>query len=221
VNVTRRRLVIPIVLLAAFLSLAPAGLALPRAVIGNLFGQHMIRAEVLDLGPDGSVQDLRVDRGVILTLSPASLTISELDGTSVSIDLSPSTSVTGRIFALRQLRRGMRVTVIRPANGPASIVEVGAAGSSVFGQRTIRAEVLGLAADGSVQDVRIDRGTTRAVTPTSLTISELDGTSVTVDLSASTSVTGRIFSTAQLRRGMRVTVVRPANGAASIVQVGF
>jgi hypothetical protein len=221
VNVTRCRPVIPIVLLVGFLSLAPAGLALPRAVIGNLFGQRMIRAEVLDLAPDGSVQDLRVDRGIILTFSPASLTISELDGTSVSIDLSPSTSVTGRIFALRQLRRGMRVTVIRPANGPASIVEVGAAISSVFGQRTIRAEVLGLAADGSVQDVRIDRGTARAVTPTSLTISELDGTSVTIDLSASTSVAGRIFSMAQLRRGMRVTVVRPANGPASIVQVGF
>ena len=219
-NVTRRRLVIPLVLLVAFLSLATAGLALPRAVIGNLFGQRMIRAEVLDLAPDGSVQDLRVDRGVILTLSPASLTISELDGTSVSVDLSPSTSVTGRIFALRQLRRGMRVTVIRPANGPASFVEVGAS-ASVFGPRTIRAEVLGLAADGSVQDVRIDRGTVRALTATSLTISEFDGTSVTVDLSSSTSVTGRIFSTAQLRRGMRVTVVRPANGAASIVQVGF
>jgi hypothetical protein len=221
VNVTRRRLVIPIVLLVAFFSLAATGFALPRAVIGNLFGQRMIRAEVLDLAPDGSVQDLRVDRGVIVTFSPASLTISELDGTSVAIDLSPSTSVTGRIFALRQLRRGMRVTVIRPANGPASVVDVGAAVSNVFGQRTIRAEVLGLAADGSVQDVRIDRGTIRAVTPASLTISELDGTSVTLDLSASTSVTGRVFSTAQLRRGMRVTVVRPANGAASIVQVGF
>jgi hypothetical protein len=127
-TMTRRRLMlltVTLVMVNSFFWLAQGGFALPRAIIANLFGPRMIRAEVLDLAPDGSVQDVRVDRGLIRAVTAGGITISELDGTLVSIPLSSSTSVSGRVFSTNQLRRGMRVTVVRPANGPATEVQVG------------------------------------------------------------------------------------------------
>ena len=125
---TRRRfmlLVIVIVAVNSFFWLAQGVFALPGVLIADLFGPRMIRAEVLDLAPDGSVQDRRVDRGLVSAVTPDALQLFELDGTTVSIPLSPSTIVTGRVFGANRLRRGMRVLVIRPANGPATQIQVG------------------------------------------------------------------------------------------------
>jgi len=127
-TMTRRRfmfLAVTLVMVNSFFWLAQGGFALPRAIFANLFGRNMIRAEVLELAPDGSVQDLRVDRGIIRIVTPGGIMVAELDGTTVSIPLSSSTSVSGRVFSTSQLRRGMRVTVVRPANGPATEVQVG------------------------------------------------------------------------------------------------
>ena len=125
-TMTRRRrfmlLAVALVALNSFFWIAQGGFALPKAVIASIFGPRMIRAEVAELAPDGSVQDLFVDRGIIRAVTPNAIMITELDGTSVTIQTSPSTAVSGRSGVLR---RGMRVTVLRPANGAATQIQVG------------------------------------------------------------------------------------------------
>jgi len=125
----RRRfmfLAIALVALNSFFWMAQGGFALPRAVINQLFGSQMIRAEVLVQTPTGA-QDYRVDRGVIKTLAPGSMTIREKNGDMVPIQISSTASVTGpggRILSISILRRGMRVMVVAPANAPAESIQV-------------------------------------------------------------------------------------------------
>jgi hypothetical protein len=94
---------------------------------------------------------------------------------------------------------------------------------SLFGARLVRADVITMDA-GKAMDTRIDRGVVTAVTTTtapSVTLRERDGTSWTIPVS--TTVTVRLGSQlgtlAQLRRGMRVMVSRPATGSADTIQV--
>lgn len=119
-------------LLAAFLValnvclwLVPQGLALQRAIVNQLFGPKMIRAEVVVRTPTGP-QDYRLDRGVISTVSATSLVLAEQDGTTQTIALDPATKVTGprRFSTVSALRHGLRVLVTRQANGAASRIEV-------------------------------------------------------------------------------------------------
>jgi hypothetical protein len=125
----RRRfmfLAIALVALNSFFWMAQGGFALPRAIINQLFGPQMIRAEVLVQTPTGAV-DYRVDRGVIRTIAPGSIIIREKNGDMVTIQLSSTASVTGaggRTFSTALLRRGMRVIAIAPANAPAESIQV-------------------------------------------------------------------------------------------------
>jgi hypothetical protein len=106
--------------------LAPQGLAVRQAIVNQLFGPRMIRAEVVVGGAGGAPVDYRVDRGVITSVTPTTLTLREQDGTTASVALATGTQVTGRlrIASVAQLRRNLRVLVIREANGAAELVQV-------------------------------------------------------------------------------------------------
>lgn len=121
-TMTRRRfmlLTVTLVAVNAFFWLASGGLALPRAIINQFFGNRMVRAEVL-VQNGGTVQDWRIDRGVITAVNGSTITLREGDGTSVDVDVSP----TARIQGARQLRKRFRVVVYHQANVPAEIVQV-------------------------------------------------------------------------------------------------
>ncbi|HZT54269.1 MAG TPA: hypothetical protein VE995_07790 [Gaiellaceae bacterium] len=125
---SRRFLLLAGVLVALnlVLWLAPQGLALRRSIIQQLFGPKLVRAEVLLR--DGS--DWRIDRGVIVSVSPSQLTVREADGRVQPISLAASTRIVGfgRVFSPSALGRGWRVLVTWPANGPAELVQVEARG---------------------------------------------------------------------------------------------
>jgi hypothetical protein len=126
-NVKRRKfmlLAVALVALNTFFWLAQGGFALSQALINDLFGPRLIRAEVLVQTPTGTA-DYRIDRGVIMATSPGSITLRELNGEQVTIEVASNASVQGgRIFSVSQLRKRMRVTVVRDANGPVSQIQV-------------------------------------------------------------------------------------------------
>jgi hypothetical protein len=114
-----------LVALNTFFWLAQGSFALPRALIDRFFGSRLIRAEVIVAGPR-VVNDFRIDRGVIVSIAPGSITIRERDGTVVTIAVAPSTRVLPglRFTDVSQLRPPMRVLVVRKANGAATQIEV-------------------------------------------------------------------------------------------------
>ncbi|MGH2972058.1 MAG: hypothetical protein ACRDLE_08040, partial [Gaiellaceae bacterium] len=99
---------------------------------------------------------------------------------------------------------------------------------SLFGSRLVRADVITMDA-GKATDTRIDRGVVTAVVttttpPPSVTLRERDGTSWTIPVSTTVTVRlgTQLGTLAQLHRGMRVMVSRPATGSAETIQVeGF
>jgi len=76
-----------------------------------------------------------------------------------------------------------------------------------------------LAADGSTQDYRIDRGTVVALTPALITLHEANGDVVPIQLAAGAQLQGRLANLLRLRRSVGVSVLRLANAAAGVVQV--
>lgn len=119
-------LAVALVALNLVLWLAPQGLALRDALVNELFGPRMIRAEVVVRGPAGAPLDYRVDRGVITSVTPTAMVLREEDGTTTPVTLSAATRVTGRlrIVSIGQLRRNLRVLVFRQANGSAELIQV-------------------------------------------------------------------------------------------------
>jgi len=230
-DMTRRRFTAlggAIAAATACLALAGSASALPGAVINQLFSARMIRAEVLVLAPDGSTQDYRIDRGTVTALTSAQITLREANGDVVPIQLATGVQVqgAGRLGLLARLRRNQRVTVYRLANAPANLVEVeGRAAvaqtllTQLSGGGMVRAEVLVLAADGSTQDYRIDRGTVVALTPALITLHEANGDVVPIQLAAGAQLQGRLANLLRLRRSVGVSVLRLANAAAGVVQV--
>jgi hypothetical protein len=127
-TVTRRRflyLVTALVAVNSFFWLAQSGFALPKAVIAQLFGGNMIRAEVVVAATIGT-QDWRIDRGVITAISGTDVTLRERDSTVVSLQLDPNARIQGppRVSTVAQLRRRMRVVLYRQADQPVSLVQV-------------------------------------------------------------------------------------------------
>jgi hypothetical protein len=124
----RRFIVLAVVLVALNASfwLAQGGFALPQSLIQDLFGSRMVRAEVVWIAPDGTTRDTRLDRGRIRSVTSDSITLRELDGSVDAIPLAPNVTVLvgAQAGSLGDLRRGLRVVVTRPANGPADTVRV-------------------------------------------------------------------------------------------------
>ena len=133
VRVPRRRfLVLAAVLVAlnAFFWLTQVGFALPQAVIDRFFGPRLIRAEVIVRAGPGVVNDFRIDRGVITAATPGSIVLRERDGTFVTIEVAGNARVVGSasITGVSQLRRSLRVLVVRKANSPAHLIQVESGG---------------------------------------------------------------------------------------------
>jgi hypothetical protein len=127
-TMNRRRfmlLALALVAVNSFFWLAQGGFALPGAIINQFFGNRMVRAEVLVQAAGGSIQDWRIDRGVITAVSGTSITLKEKDGTSVTIPVDPNARIQGSKFtSLLQLKRRLRVVVYHQANLPAETVQV-------------------------------------------------------------------------------------------------
>jgi hypothetical protein len=123
---TRRFVLLAGVLVTLNLALwfAAPGLALRRAIVNELFGPRMVRAQVhLKNG-----QDWNLDRGVITQVSSTQLTLREFDGRIQPIPLADTTVViraaTGRRLPLSFLAKRWRVVVTWPAVGPAQEIDV-------------------------------------------------------------------------------------------------
>ena len=124
---SRRFVLLASILVALNLALwlATPGLALRRAIITQLFGPNMVRAQVHE--KDGS--DWNLDRGVITQVSSTQVTLREYDTKIVRIPLADTTTVirvaTGRHLPLSALARRWHVLVtwLSP-NGPAESVDV-------------------------------------------------------------------------------------------------
>jgi hypothetical protein len=121
---SRRFVLLVSVLVALNVALwfAAPGLAIRRALINQLFGPNMVRAEVIKK----SGADWRLDRGVITQVSGTQLTLKEADGRVQPIPLSSTTKVIhqGRHLPLSVLAPRWRVLVTWPANGAATSVDV-------------------------------------------------------------------------------------------------
>jgi len=119
-------LAVGLVALNVFFWLAPAGLAVREALINQLFGPRLIRAEVVVRGTGNTTQDYLIDRGVTTVVGPDSLVLREQDGKLQTIGLAATTQVTGpaRFASVALLRKNLRLLVFREGNGPASLIQV-------------------------------------------------------------------------------------------------
>ena len=123
-----------VLLAAVFLTLnlvlwfAAPGFALRRAVIQQLFGPKLVRAQVVERTAVGGSAFWNIDRGVITSANGSQLTLREADTRVLTIPVSSSTKVirtiTGRRLPLSVLAPGWRVLVTWPAGGPAASVDV-------------------------------------------------------------------------------------------------
>jgi hypothetical protein len=121
---TRRFILLATILVTLNLTLwfAAPGLALRKAIVTQLFGPKLVRAQVhLKSGSDWNL-----DRGVITQVSSTQLTLREFDGRIQPIPLAPATKVFrfGRRLPLSVLGKRWRVLVTWPAIGPALWVDV-------------------------------------------------------------------------------------------------
>jgi len=128
VGVSRRRFAFLATLLVAvnvFFWVAQSGFALPGSgILQTLLGGRLIRADIIWQSGAG-VEETRIDRGVITSVTPEQLVLRERDGTLQTIPLATTVAVQGlRTGNVNQLRRGMRVIVSRPATAAATTVEI-------------------------------------------------------------------------------------------------
>jgi hypothetical protein len=101
---------------------AAPGLALRRALVLQLFGPKMVRAQV----HERSGQDWNLDRGVITQVSSTQLILREFDGRIQAVPLAGTTRVIrlGHRIPLSVLAPRWRVLVTWPPIGPAQSVDV-------------------------------------------------------------------------------------------------
>jgi hypothetical protein len=216
-----RRLVLLAGVLVALnfaLVFAPPGLAIRRAIVQQLFGPKLIRADVIT-----KVGEWRLDRGIITQVSSTQLTLREADTHLQVIPLSAGTRVIyfGRSLPVSSLARRWRVVVTWPANGAAQSVDVThalrrAIIQQLFGPKLIRADVI-----AKTGDWRLDRGVITQVSGSQLTLREADTHLQVIPLSTGTRLFyfGRSLPLSSLARHWRVLVLWPANGAAQSVDV--
>jgi hypothetical protein len=122
------------------------------------------------------------------------------------------------------MKRSLAIAAAAATITAFGLVQSGAAGLAslgnfFFGPKLVRAEVI-TNEGGVIHDYRADRGKIRAVTATSLTLFERDGTFVTVPVASTANITlgGISVPLTRLRRGFTAVTVRDGTDAASIVQ---
>ncbi len=107
----------------SLLALASSAAAIPKALINQFTGPRLIRAEVLVLASDGTVQDYRIDRGVIVGVTGAGLSVRELNGDVVPVAVSTGVTTNNRpATGGGQYHRGMRVVVYQLTGATPTIV---------------------------------------------------------------------------------------------------
>ena len=101
-----------------------AGPIRPRPSPDYFYGPNMVRAEAL-LKVGGVLQDYRLDRGRIKSISAGTINVGERDGLVVPVSVAADARIqlNGRTVSLFALRRGMEVMTIREGDGPAEIVQ--------------------------------------------------------------------------------------------------
>ena len=112
-----------LVTLNVMLFFAGPGLAIRKALVHQLFGPKMIRAEVY-VKPG---LDWHLDRGVITQVNSSQITLSEADGKIQQIPLAVGTTKVIRLghrLPLGALSPRWRVLVTWPATGAAESVDV-------------------------------------------------------------------------------------------------
>ena len=111
-----------LVTLNVVLWFAAPGLALRKALVNELFGPTMVRAQVSE--QNGA--EWNVDRGVIKQVSSTQVTLREFDGRIQTIPLASTTDVVrfGHHFSTDVLARHWHVVVTWPATGAAQTVDV-------------------------------------------------------------------------------------------------
>ena len=121
---TRRFVLLAGILVTLNLALwfAAPGLAIRRAIVQQLFGPKLVRAEVFLK----SGADWHLDRGVITQVTSTQLTLREADGRVQPIPISTSTKVIhlGQRLSVSVLAQHWRVLVEWPSTGPARSVDV-------------------------------------------------------------------------------------------------
>lgn len=110
-----------LVTLNIVLFLAAPGLALRKAIVNQLFGPNLVRAQIHDKNGDWNL-----DRGVITQVNGTQLTLREAGGRIQPIPLASTTRVIrlGRRLPVSTLGRRWRVLVWWPVIGPAMEVDV-------------------------------------------------------------------------------------------------
>jgi hypothetical protein len=218
----RRFILLAAVLVAVNFALlfASTGLAIRGAIVRQLFGPKLIRADVLT-----KTGDWRLDRGVITQVNGAQVVLREADGRIQPIPLAASTRVVyfGRSLPVSSLARRWHVLVTWAGSGPAEYVDVErpprplrkAIVQQLF-PTLIRADVLTRKGDW-----RLDRGFITQVSATQVVLREADGRIQAIPLSSATRVLyfGRSLPLSSLGKHWRVLVTWPASGAAQSVDV--
>ena len=99
-------------------------LALSAAASAEPLPPGWTHAEINYTDASRTPHTLVLDRGRVTAVSTSSLTLRELDGSSVQIDLSPSTQVmvNGRPGQITDIRRGSNAMTRRIDGGPATFV---------------------------------------------------------------------------------------------------
>jgi hypothetical protein len=118
--VTRRFVLLAgvLVTLNVVLFFAAPGLAIRKAIVSELFGPRMVRAQVFE--KNGAEWNL--DRGQVRSVDSTQITLREADGRIQQIPLSSTTDVIrfGRQLSVDALAPHWRVLVTWPANGGAA-----------------------------------------------------------------------------------------------------
>lgn len=202
-------------------SSAPPGSA--RDLSLSYFTTGFVRAEVVTL--QGHVEhDWRIDEGRVLAVRTIAIDLLERDGTKQTIAINGQTLIAGvgRLFARSSVIRGLRVVVLRDGNGAAQQIRPSnwtrVLGQTLMGGALVRAEVLNYQSK-ILHDYRIDQGRIVAVKPSSITLTERDGSRQTIPVAASTlyTVAGVAVDQSSVTKGLTAITIREGDGSAEQV----
>ena len=187
----------------------------------------MVRAEIFLQMRDGVQHDFRLDRGrLVRRYAKNQLTLVERDGTTTTVKVASSANVllNGKPSNLRALRPGMQVAVSHDHDLPADSVWASspkraanlppAVGALLLGNHLVRGEIALQSSDSVLHDYLLDRGRIKQIGLSTLTLREVDGTIVTLDISTAVRIklNGQNAGFAQLRKGMMATTMHDGDG---------
>jgi hypothetical protein len=156
-------------------------------------------AALVAAGPSAAAGRV-VERGIVQSVGPADIVLRALDGTEVTVPVGSATRVrlNGRPARLAAIRRGLVAEAVTVGDGPAVVIRA-----------------FGRVAPGAVV------GELVRIRPRALVVRSDSGGRVRIAVTRSTRARHGAASLAlrALRPGMRVQIVRAANGSARVVLV--